>query len=144
MPSEQDIYEDHVLDHYEDPYHRGPLDSATHADDGKNPLCGDLIHVDLRLSDDGTIEEAWFDGKGCVISQASASMLIEKVEANGWAALGGLVAGDIILQINHESVASLDEIKETLLGFRDSQPRSIVLFIQRGPRTMFIELEPRW
>lgn len=80
MPSEQDIYEEHVLDHYEDPYHRGPLRGATHADDGNNPLCGDVIHIDLRLSDDGKIEEAWFDGKGCVISQASASMLIEKIE----------------------------------------------------------------
>ncbi len=80
MPSEQDIYEEHVLDHFEDPYHRGPLDSATHAHEADNPLCGDVIHIDLRLSDDGTIEEAWFDGKGCVISQASASMLIEKIE----------------------------------------------------------------
>ena len=80
MPNEEDIYEEHVLDHYEDPFHRGPLDSATHADEGNNPLCGDVVHVDLRLSDDGVIQEAWFDGKGCVISQASASMLIEKVE----------------------------------------------------------------
>ncbi|TWU59762.1 NifU-like protein [Rubripirellula tenax] len=78
--SEQDIYEEHVLDHYEDPYHRGPFESATHAHDGKNPLCGDVIHIDLKLSDDGKIDEAWFDGQGCVISQASASMLIEKIE----------------------------------------------------------------
>ena len=81
MPSdEQDIYEEHVLDHYEDPYHRGSLETATHADEGNNPLCGDVIHIDLKLSPTGTIEEAWFDGEGCVISQASASMLIEKVE----------------------------------------------------------------
>ena len=80
MASEQDIYEDHVLDHYEDPYHRGPLSTATHGDEGNNPLCGDVIEVALRLSDDGKIEEAWFDGEGCVISQASASMLIEKIE----------------------------------------------------------------
>ncbi|TWT55162.1 NifU-like protein [Rubripirellula amarantea] len=78
--SEQDIYEEHVLDHYEDPYHRGALATATHAHEAKNPLCGDVIHVDLKLSDDGKIEEAWFDGEGCVISQASASMLIEKIE----------------------------------------------------------------
>jgi nitrogen fixation NifU-like protein len=80
MSSERDIYEDHVLDHYEDPYHRGPLAGATHAHEGDNPLCGDVIHIDLRLADDGTIAEAWFDGQGCVISQASASMLIEKME----------------------------------------------------------------
>jgi nitrogen fixation NifU-like protein len=80
MPSEQDIYEEHVLDHYEDPYHRGPLQTATHAHEANNPLCGDVVHIDLRLADDGTITEAWFDGQGCVISQASASMLIEQIE----------------------------------------------------------------
>ena len=78
--NEQDIYEEHVLGHYEDPYHRGPLEAATHAHEADNPLCGDVIHLDLRLSDDGRIEEAWFDGQGCVISQASASMLTEKIE----------------------------------------------------------------
>ncbi|TWU03207.1 Fe-S cluster assembly sulfur transfer protein SufU [Neorhodopirellula pilleata] len=80
MPNEQDIYEEHVLDHYEDPYHRGPFESATHAHAGKNPLCGDKIHVDLRLDENGRVAEAWFDGEGCVISQASASMLIEAIE----------------------------------------------------------------
>ena len=79
-PSEHDIYEEHVLDHYEDPYHRGLLDHATHSDEGNNPLCGDVIHIDLKLSDDGKVQEAWFDGDGCVISQASASMLVEQME----------------------------------------------------------------
>ena len=52
MPSEQDIYEEHVLDHYEDPYHRGDLSSATHSDEGKNPLCGDVIRIDVRLDEE--------------------------------------------------------------------------------------------
>ncbi|MEO1615281.1 MAG: Fe-S cluster assembly sulfur transfer protein SufU [Planctomycetota bacterium] len=80
MPNEQDIYEEHVLDHYEDPYHRGDLPGATHEDEGKNPLCGDVVQVLLRLSPDERIEEAWFEGEGCVISLASASMLIERIE----------------------------------------------------------------
>lgn len=80
MTNEQDIYEEHVLDHYEDPYHRGDLESATHHHEGKNPLCGDVIAISLRLGEDGRIQEAWFDGEGCVISQASASMLTEKIE----------------------------------------------------------------
>ena len=78
--SEQNIYEEHVLDHYEDPYHRGSLSGATHAHEADNPLCGDVIHIDLKLDAEGRIVEAWFDGEGCVISQASASMLIEKIE----------------------------------------------------------------
>ncbi|KLU05055.1 iron-sulfur cluster assembly scaffold protein for SUF system, SufE2 [Rhodopirellula islandica] len=80
MPNEQDIYEEHVLDHYEDPYHHGTLDSASHMDEGKNPLCGDRIVITLRLDDSGKVSEAWFEGEGCVISQASASMLIELME----------------------------------------------------------------
>lgn len=79
-PSEQDIYEEHVLDHYEDPYHRGPCQHPTHAEEGNNPLCGDRIEVQLRLDSEGKVQEAWFDGEGCVISQASASMLTEKIE----------------------------------------------------------------
>ncbi len=80
MASEQDIYEEHVLDHYEDPYHRGPLNGATHAHESENPLCGDQIHIDLKLTPDGKVADAWFDGEGCVISQASASMLVETIE----------------------------------------------------------------
>tara|TARA_R110002049_G_scaffold72490_6_gene187378 strand:+ start:58949 stop:59404 length:456 start_codon:yes stop_codon:yes gene_type:complete len=95
-PNEQDIYEEHVLDHYEDPYHRGALDSATHAHEADNPLCGDVIHIDLRLSDDGKVEEAWFEGDGCVISQASASMLIEKIEGKTLEELKSFSANDML------------------------------------------------
>ncbi len=80
MSREEDIYEEHVLDHYEDPYHRGHLDHKTHQHEGDNPLCGDVVHVELKLDDEGNVKEAWFEGEGCVISQASASMLMEKIE----------------------------------------------------------------
>jgi len=78
--NEEEIYQDHVLDHYEDPYHRGHLATATHAHEDDNPLCGDQVHVELRIGPDGKVEEAWFDGEGCCISQASASMLMEAIE----------------------------------------------------------------
>ncbi len=80
LDDEQDVYQDHILDHYEDPYHRGHCDHATHAHEDDNPLCGDVIHVELQLDANGRIVSAWFDGDGCCISQASASMLMEKVE----------------------------------------------------------------
>jgi nitrogen fixation NifU-like protein len=79
MPSEEEIYQDHILDHYEDPFHRGHLSAATHAHEGKNPLCGDVVRIELALDDDGKIENLYFDGQGCVISQASASMLLEQM-----------------------------------------------------------------
>lgn len=80
MPSEEEIYQEHILDHYEDPFHRGSLPTATHAHQDKNPLCGDVVKMELQLSPDGRIEDVYFDGEGCVISQASASMLAEKMQ----------------------------------------------------------------
>jgi nitrogen fixation NifU-like protein len=78
--SEEEIYQEHVLDHYEDPYHRGHCERATHRHEDDNPLCGDVIEIELRIDDCGKVVEAWFDGDGCCISQSSASMLVEKVE----------------------------------------------------------------
>lgn len=79
MPSEEEIYQDHILDHYEDPFHRGHLPGATHAHQGKNPLCGDVVRIELDVDGDGKIQNLYFDGQGCVISQASASMLLEEM-----------------------------------------------------------------
>ena len=78
--SEEEIYQEHVLDHYEDPYHRGHLEHATHQHKDDNPLCGDVVEIELLIDADGKIIEAYFNGDGCCISQASASMLIEKME----------------------------------------------------------------
>jgi nitrogen fixation NifU-like protein len=79
-PNEEEIYQEHVLDHYEDPYHRGHVEQPTHHHEDDNPLCGDVIEIDLVIDSEGKISEAYFDGDGCCISQASASMLIEKME----------------------------------------------------------------
>jgi nitrogen fixation NifU-like protein len=79
MPSDEEIYQDHILDHYEDPFHRGHLENATHAHEDKNPLCGDVVRIELDVDDAGKIRNLFFDGQGCVISQASASMLLEEM-----------------------------------------------------------------
>jgi nitrogen fixation NifU-like protein len=81
MPNDnEEIYQEHILDHYEDPFHRGHLPTATHAHEDNNPLCGDVVRIELQLGDDGKIRDAYFSGTGCVISQASASMLLEKMQ----------------------------------------------------------------
>ena len=82
MTNDEQIYQEHVLDHFEDPYHRGRCREVTHAHEDDNPLCGDVVHVELEIDPEGRVRQAWFDGDGCCISQASASMLMEKVE--GW------------------------------------------------------------
>jgi nitrogen fixation NifU-like protein len=94
--NEQEVYQEHILDHYEDPYHRGRCAQATHAHDDDNPLCGDVIHVELQIGDQDRIESAWFEGDGCCISQASASMLMEKIEGMTVDALKQFTAQDML------------------------------------------------
>ncbi len=97
MPAdEEEIYQEHVLDHYEDPYHQGRCDRPTHLHEDDNPLCGDVVHVELKIDGNGQIREAWFDGDGCVISQASASMLMEKVEGKSVDEVKGFSAEEML------------------------------------------------
>lgn len=78
-PNEEELYQEHILDHYEDPFHRGQIATATHTHEEKNPLCGDVVRIDLELDGAGKIADCYFSGEGCVISQASASMLLEEM-----------------------------------------------------------------
>ena len=75
-----DFYREEILDHCQSSPHRGRLDRPDLVADGVNPLCGDRIHLELALAPDGTIDAVRFDGAGCAISQASASMLAEQIE----------------------------------------------------------------
>jgi len=86
MPSNQDeLYQERILDHYEQPYHRGHCAGCTHAHEDDNPLCGDVVRVELNIDGAGRIREAWFSGDGCCISQAAASMLMQEVEGKSLA-----------------------------------------------------------
>ena len=73
------LYRDVILDHSRSPRHFGRLDDATHVADGINPLCGDKLRLYLRVEADGTIAASSFEGSGCAISVASASLLTEAV-----------------------------------------------------------------
>ena len=74
-----DLYREIILDHYRNPRNKGTLEDATHTFQDDNPLCGDRIRMDLKVNGTGVIEQVRFDGEGCAISQASASMLTEMV-----------------------------------------------------------------
>ena len=76
--NEEEVYQEHVLDHYEDPYHRGRLAEVTHAHEDDNPLCGDKISVYVKLNGE-VIEDVSFQGSGCAISQSSASLMTTAV-----------------------------------------------------------------
>jgi nitrogen fixation NifU-like protein len=74
-----DLYQEIILEHNKRPHNYRPLPLATHHAEGNNPMCGDEIEVFLRLEGD-TIAEVTFQGQGCAISRASASLLTERLE----------------------------------------------------------------
>lgn len=78
MSDLMELYQEVILDHGRRPRNFGPLEGATHHARGYNPLCGDQFTMHLRV-DDGTIAEVRFEGEGCAISTASASLLTERM-----------------------------------------------------------------
>jgi nitrogen fixation NifU-like protein len=93
---EDELYQQHILDHYEQPFHRGCCPGATHVHEDDNPLCGDVVRIELAIDPDGTIQDAYFDGEGCCISQASASMLLEHLSGKNVAAVKAFTARDML------------------------------------------------
>jgi nitrogen fixation NifU-like protein len=75
-----DFYKEYILDHYRNPRNFGHLDHPTAKAEDLNPLCGDKIAMELSVGQDGKIDDVRFSGKGCAISQASASMLTESLK----------------------------------------------------------------
>ncbi len=75
-----DFYRDYILDHYRNPRNFGHLEQPDAEADDLNPLCGDTIHMELKLDGNRRVEDVRFSGKGCAISQASASMLTETIK----------------------------------------------------------------
>ena len=79
MEDLRDLYQEVILDHNKRPRNFGPLEQASHRADGHNPLCGDHLSVFLTLDGD-TVREVSFEGSGCAISTASASLMTESVK----------------------------------------------------------------
>ncbi|GAC1447265.1 MAG: iron-sulfur cluster assembly scaffold protein [Ktedonobacterales bacterium] len=96
-----DLYRQYILEHYREPRNHGRLEQPDiHAAD-TNPLCGDRIELDLRLDGD-RVAEVRFNGRGCAISQASASMLTEKIEGATLEELRALRPNDIFALLGVE------------------------------------------
>jgi nitrogen fixation protein NifU and related proteins len=95
-PNEEELYQEHILDHYEDPYHRGQCPTCTHTHEDTNPLCGDVIQMQLRIDDQGHMKDVYFNGNGCCISQAAASMLVEKFDGKSIEEVKKFTAEDML------------------------------------------------
>ena len=89
------IYQEELLDHYENPSNYGTLPNPDISHEEDNPLCGDRIRMDLYVEDD-TIKEVRFCGHGCTISLAAASMLTEKIEGKTLTEIKSLSRDDIM------------------------------------------------
>jgi nitrogen fixation NifU-like protein len=74
-----DLYRDYILEHYRRPHNFGVLEDPTASYEGANPLCGDRITMMLGIKD-GVVSEVAFTGRGCAISQASASLLTDEIK----------------------------------------------------------------
>jgi nitrogen fixation protein NifU and related proteins len=110
-----DFYRDYILDHYRNPRNFGTLERSDAEAEDLNPLCGDQIRMQLRL-DDGVVEDVRFSGRGCAISQASASMLTEMVKGMKLADVAKL-SKDAVLE-NVGIGISPTRMKCAMLGLR--------------------------
>ena len=111
-----ELYDDHILDHNESPYHKGHLANPTIAHEDKNPICGDRIRMELLVDENNRVKEAWFDGKGCAISQAAASMLMQEIEGKTIEELRDFQAPQMLDLLKVRLTASRQ--KCGLLGFK--------------------------
>jgi len=119
----KDLYRDVILDHNRKPRNFGRLDEPAVRADGHNPLCGDRLTVSLRLDGD-RIEDIRFEGKGCAISTASASLMTEAVKGKDRGAVGELFNKVHALLTEQEAVPSSDLGKlAALSGVREFPAR---------------------
>jgi nitrogen fixation NifU-like protein len=91
-----ELYDDYILDNYESPYHKGHLEQPTIAHEDENPLCGDFVHLELLVDNSNKVKEARFDGHGCAISQAAASILTREIEGKSLEELKGFQAPQML------------------------------------------------
>jgi nitrogen fixation NifU-like protein len=110
-----DIYREIILDHYRNPRNKGTLDPNDFSYEDVNPLCGDEVRIDVRVQDD-KIDEIAFSGRGCAVSQASASILMEMVEGKSLEDVKAITKDDLLEEIGIP--VSPARLKCALLGLK--------------------------
>src|SRR4026208_1429971 len=93
--SMDDLYRDYILEHYRRPHNFGVVEDADASYEGANPLCGDRITLMLGVTDGG-VERVGFTGRGCAISQASASLLTDEIKGKPVADATAFRAGELL------------------------------------------------
>jgi nitrogen fixation NifU-like protein len=99
-PALESLYREVILDHYKNPRGHGVIDDPDAEAEGQNPLCGDEVSIYVAFGEDGeTIDDVRFSGRGCAISQAATSMLMEMTK--------GRTAGEVAALDKDELLAEL-------------------------------------
>jgi len=113
-----DLYRDYILEHYRRPHNFGVIDEPSATFEGSNPLCGDRITMQLAVRD-GVVREIGFTGRGCAISQASASLLTDEVKGKTLGEVAGVQAVDLLELLGIE--ISPARLKCAMLSFDSLQ-----------------------
>jgi nitrogen fixation NifU-like protein len=124
-----DFYKENILDHYRNPRNTGTLDQPTHSHEEHNPLCGDIVRIDLHVNEDNIIDQVAFSGRGCAISQASASMLTEMLQGKTVEEARAIDKDDILDMLGIEigpvrikcALLSLKVLKAGLYGLTEAE-----------------------
>jgi nitrogen fixation protein NifU and related proteins len=126
-----DIYREIILDHYRNPRNKGKLPQADVSTHDSNPLCGDEIDIHLKV-EQGKIKDIKFEGRGCAISQASASMLTEMVMDKPLTAVKDLAKDDILENIGLMNLGPA-RIKCALLSLKVLKMGMINYYTDKDP-----------
>jgi nitrogen fixation NifU-like protein len=110
----RELYQEVILDHSRHPRHFGALEGASHKAEGYNPLCGDRVTVYLNLGEDGRVADIKFQGKGCAISQASASMMTDMLKGRTAQEADRLMQGFLHLVKGEDASGLAEDDRETL------------------------------
>jgi nitrogen fixation protein NifU and related proteins len=123
-----DLYRDYILEHYRRPHNFGVIADPDASHEGANPLCGDRITMMLGVRD-GVVERVGFTGRGCAISQASASLLTDEIKGKPVAEVASLNGDDVLELLGIDisparlkcAMLSLDTLQQAL-GDLDAMP----------------------
>jgi nitrogen fixation NifU-like protein len=128
-----DIYREIILDHYRNPRNKGRLTDPDVSIHDSNPLCGDEIDMHLRVEED-KIKDIKFEGRGCAISQASASMLTEMVSNKPLSMVKNLSKEDILENIGLTNLGPA-RIKCALLSLKVLKMSMVKYYADRDPKS---------
>ena len=113
----KELYQDIILEHGKSPRNLGKCEGYNHDAKGYNPLCGDKVHIYLKLDDKKKVESLTFEGEGCAISLASASIMTELVKGKSFKDAKDIMSAFLNMIKNNSELQSkhLDDDQKTKL-----------------------------